>query len=161
MTEKIVNPSRLARARRFAFVWAVFLFALTSWPRPPEVPVLSRIPDFDKLIHVGLYGVQAFLLYFAIAWPGRSRFSLLRVVAILGTMAVWAIADETHQDWIPGRDMDGWDVIADCVGAAAGAMVASGVSGLSSVSSRGAPRRGIYSRRLNKGGDPSSLHSSG
>jgi VanZ family protein len=127
--ERDGTKGRLARARRFAFSWAILLFALTSWPRPPEVPVLSTIPNFDKLVHFGLYGVQAFLLYLAIAWPGRPRFSLLRVVAVLGVMAVWAIVDETHQYWIPGRSMDGWDVIADCVGAAGGAVAGAGISG--------------------------------
>ena len=129
MIERIANPNRLARARRFAFVWALFLFALTSWPRPPEVPILSGIPNFDKAVHLGLYGVEGFFVYASIRWPGRARFSALRVLAVLGVMALWAVADETHQDWIPGREMDGWDVIADCVGALAGALAGSGISG--------------------------------
>ena len=91
--------------------------------------MLSSIPNFDKLVHFTLYGVEAFLLYASVAWPGKDRFSLLRAIAILGAMAVWAIADETHQAWIPGREMDGWDVVADCVGAAAGAVTASVGSG--------------------------------
>ena len=115
--------------RQAAIVWALFLFALTSWPRPPEVPILSTIPNFDKLIHFTLYGVQAFLIYRAVRWPGKAVASLTRVLAVVGLMAVWAIADETHQYWIPGRSMEGGDVAADVVGATAGALTASIASG--------------------------------
>ncbi|HYT31303.1 MAG TPA: VanZ family protein [Thermoanaerobaculia bacterium] len=115
----------LARARRAALIWAVFLLTLTSWPKPPTVPIVSAIPNFDKVIHFVLYGVEAFLLYQAVLWPGRPRFSLGRVLALVGAMAVWAMADETHQAWIPGRSMEAGDVAADVTGAVVGAMVAS------------------------------------
>ena len=115
-------------ARRGAVIWALFLFALTSWPRPPRVPIVSEIPNFDKLVHFSLYGVEAFLIYFAVPWPGRAGFSGARVLAVLGAMAVWGVADETHQAWIPGRSMEGGDVVADVVGAAAGAGLASAAS---------------------------------
>ncbi|MGH9318251.1 MAG: VanZ family protein [Thermoanaerobaculia bacterium] len=99
--------------------------ALTSWPGPPRVPILSGIPHFDKLVHGVLYAVEAFLLYRSVKWPGRPRFTFSRVLVILGAMAVWGVADETHQTWIPGRSMEGGDVAADVAGAAAGALVAS------------------------------------
>jgi VanZ family protein len=102
---------------------------LTSWPSPPEVPSLSAIHGLDKLVHVGLYAVEAFLLFRAVAWPGRRDvFSLLRVAAIVGTMAVWGTADEIHQFWIPGRFMEAGDVVADVAGAAIGALLASALS---------------------------------
>jgi VanZ family protein len=40
-------------------------------------------------------------------------------------MAVWSVADEVHQYWIPGRSMEGGDVAADVAGAVAGAVAAS------------------------------------
>lgn len=86
---------------------------------------MSDIPHFDKLVHIGLYSVEAFLLYGAIAWPGRAVFSLLRVLAVAGAMAVWGAADELHQHWIPGRSVEGADVAADVTGAALGALAAS------------------------------------
>jgi VanZ family protein len=117
---------RPGRARAWAIAWGVFLFTLTSWPHPPDVPGLSRIPNFDKLVHFGLYSVEAFFLYAAIAWRGRpGGFSLLRALALTGVMAVWGAADELHQHWIPSRSMEGGDVAADVVGGAAGALAAS------------------------------------
>jgi VanZ family protein len=113
------------RAKRAAFFWGLFLFTLTSWPKPPSIPVVSSIPDFDKVIHALLYGVEAFLLYRAIRWRGGPGFSLLRVLAIVGVMAVWGILDEVHQYWIPGRSMEAGDVAADVTGASIGAVAAS------------------------------------
>lgn len=123
--------SRLGRARIAALAWGVFLFVLTSWPKPPEVPILSGIPNFDKLVHFGLYSVEAFCIYFAIRWPGvrPAGFSLLRVLALTGLMAVWGTVDEVHQTWIPGRSCDPEDALADTTGAAVGAVVASGLGG--------------------------------
>jgi len=76
-------------------------------------------------VHFTLYGGEAFFLYAAISWPGRAVFSLLRVLAVTGTMAVWGALDELHQHWIPGRSMEGGDVAADVAGGAFGALVAS------------------------------------
>jgi VanZ family protein len=50
------------------------------------------------------------------------------VQSIVGVLAVWGVADETHQTWIPGRSMEGGDVLADVAGAAAGAVAASVLS---------------------------------
>ena len=122
------STSRLGRARYAALAWGVFLFALTSWPKPPRVPLLEGIPNFDKMVHFGLYSVEALLIYMAVRWPGRPRFSALRVLAIVGLMAVWGTVDEVHQTWIPGRDCDPMDALADTVGATAGALVASALS---------------------------------
>jgi VanZ family protein len=92
------------------------------------VPVVSGIPNFDKLVHFALYAVEAWLIYRSVLWPGEPRFSLARAVVIIGAMAVWGIADETHQTWIPQRSMEGSDVAADVAGAATGAVAASWLS---------------------------------
>lgn len=80
-------------------------------------------------MHFTLYAGEAFFLYLALRWPGRAGFSFARAAALTGLMAVWGIADEVHQTWIPGRSCDADDVAADVVGAAAGALVASAISG--------------------------------
>jgi VanZ family protein len=115
----------LRRARLLAAAWGLFLLALTSWPSPPEVPVVSSIPNFDKLVHAVLYGVEGFLLYFAIRWPPPRRFSWLRALAVGGTLAVWGTLDELHQAWIPGRSMEAADAVTDAVAGFAGGLAAS------------------------------------
>ena len=118
----------LRRARLLAAGWCLFLLALTSWPSPPEVPVVSGIAHFDKFVHAVLYGVQGFLLYFAIGWSGPRRFSWLRALAVGGVLAVFGTLDELHQAWIPGRSMEAGDALTDALGGFAGALAASAAS---------------------------------
>jgi len=118
-----------AAFRRGALLWGAFLLALTSWPSPPSVPVLSGIPSFDKIVHGLLYGVEGFLLLRAIRWPGRPGFTLLRALAVTGALAVFGTADETHQAFIPGRSMEGLDATMDTAGAALGTLMAGWVGG--------------------------------
>ncbi len=131
MGEALANPvmesfARLdgRRARFAAIGWGIFLLTLTSWPSPPEVPVVSAIPNFDKFVHAFLYGVEGFLLYRSVAWPPASRSIWLRALAIGGALAIFATLDEIHQYWIPGRSMEALDALADTFGGFVGALSA-------------------------------------
>jgi VanZ family protein len=125
-----VGEADRRRARLAAVTWGLFLLALTSWPSPPKVPLVSWIPSFDKAAHAVLYGVEGFLLYFAVAWPEPRRFSWLRALVIGGALAVWGTLDEVHQAWIPGRSMEAADALTDAVAGLCGALIASFVSPL-------------------------------
>jgi len=105
----------------------VVVLGASSWPNPPAAAELGvDIPGLDKLTHVFLYGVQGFLVWRAIRWPGEIRvFSLMRVLAVAGSIAVLGTVDEVHQLWIPGRSMEGGDLLADLAGGAVGAFLAS------------------------------------
>ncbi|MGH9368009.1 MAG: VanZ family protein [Thermoanaerobaculia bacterium] len=118
------RSARLAPTRRAAWLWGLFLLALTSWPSPPQVPVLSGIPSIDKVVHSLLYGVFALLLFRAVRWPGRPGLTLSRALAVVGALAVFGTADETHQAFIPGRSMEGRDALMDTAGSAVGALLA-------------------------------------
>ncbi len=122
--DPIARSARLARARRAALLWGLFLLALTSWPSPPTVPVLSGIPSIDKVVHALLYGVEGGLLLRAIAWPGLPGPTLGRALCVVGALAVFGTADETHQAFIPGRSMEGRDALMDTAGAAIGTAAA-------------------------------------
>lgn len=104
-------------------MWGLFLFALTSWPSPPEIPGVTSIPNFDKLCHTVLYGVMGFLLYFAIRWPDRPKSALLAACFIGGALAVFGTLDEIHQIWIPGRSMEGLDAVTDATAGFFGGLV--------------------------------------
>lgn len=117
------DPRGRRRARIAAIGWGIFLLTLTSWPSPPEVPLVSSIPNFDKLVHAFLYGVEGFFLLRTVAWPPESRSAWLRALAIAGGLAVFATLDEIHQHWIPGRSMEGLDALADTAGGFVGALV--------------------------------------
>ena len=114
----------LHRARVLTGIWVVFMLALTSWPSPPEVPVVSSIPNFDKVVHAGLYGVLGFLASFAIAWPAGRRRPLMRALCVASAIAVWGTLDEIHQAWIPGRSMELGDALTDTLAGFVGALAA-------------------------------------
>ena len=116
----------MRRARIAAALWGGFLFLVTSWPTPPAVEA-GGFP-LDKLTHFLLYAVEAVLLHRAIRWKGRSGVAMSRVMAIVGTMAVWGMLDEAHQEWIPGRRMDTGDLVADIAGAAVGAVLGEAIA---------------------------------
>lgn len=115
----------LRTARWLAAGWGAFLLALTSWPSPPEVPVVSDIPDFDKLVHAVLYGVEGFLLYRAIRWRGPAGFSWKRILLVGAALAVWGSLDEIHQIWIPGRSAEVGDALTDATAGFLGGLAAS------------------------------------
>ena len=81
-----------------------------------------RIPNFDKFVHVTLFCGFVFLwgLYQSnrITTPG----TLLKTFFIFYVLAnIFGIGMEYVQKyWIPGRDYDPWDIIADMIGAGIG-----------------------------------------
>jgi VanZ family protein len=100
-------------------LWAVFILVLTSIPGS-AVPDVGDVPSgTDKLVHGTIYGILGFLTARALREPGARRPWRHYLLALLG-IAVLALLDEWHQTFIPGRDMDLFDWVADVVGATIG-----------------------------------------
>lgn len=74
----------------------------------------------DKVAHLGLYGVLGFLVARALLLPRRR----VVMVAALAWITVFAMLDEVHQHWIPGRDASIADWAADILGATLGLLAA-------------------------------------
>jgi VanZ family protein len=104
--------------------WALLILSLTSIPGPtlPPVPVF---PHADKLAHLAMYAMLGTLAARSAmrrrATPGAWRPST--VVATLLVIALFAFADEWHQEYIPGRSADPADWVADVLGASGGIVV--------------------------------------
>jgi VanZ family protein len=93
------------------------ILVATSWSSPQ---LGSAETGVDKIVHFGMYGVLGFLVTRALVRP-RTRVDLL---AALAWMTVFAMLDEVHQAWIPGRDASVGDWTADLLGATVGLLVA-------------------------------------
>lgn len=93
------------------------ILVLTSWPSPR---IGVDVSGADKVVHFGIYGILGVLVTRALA-PPRTRVDLL---AALAGMTVFAMLDELHQHWIPGRDASVADWAADLLGATVGLVVA-------------------------------------
>ena len=97
--------------------WMALIWALSSLPAgtgPPKwyggwIANLGHAPIFGFL---ALWA--ALLLPRAGSWPRLDRGN---VAIVLGFVLVYAIVDEVHQAWSPGRDPSMLDVFTDLVGA--------------------------------------------
>jgi VanZ family protein len=116
-----------ARARELALAWLpavlymVLIFTLSSMPA--LMPYAKYFPMRDKGIHFVEYAVLGFLTTHAAGrtFPDRAR---ARVV-IFGwmTAVLFGVSDELHQAFVPGRNADFFDLVADTLGAFVGAGV--------------------------------------
>ena len=96
--------------------WASLILIATSIPIPSALA--STAPSgADKLVHVTMYGVLAWLTARAFDLPVmRAAIVAFAVVATFGAL------DEWHQRFVPGRTTDAADLVADIVGAGVGAI---------------------------------------
>jgi len=87
------------------------IFLSSSFPRHMELPSL---PFADKLVHLLAYGLLASLIYFA---RERSR-AIFHPIFIPFLIAfLYGASDEIHQHFVPGREADVFDALADALGA--------------------------------------------
>ncbi len=93
------------------------VWLLSSMPdlRPPG----PYYPHRDKVFHALQFGLMGFFYARAavLTWPARRRRALLFGFALTAAMG---LLDELHQAFVPGRDGDLLDWLADLFGAAVG-----------------------------------------
>jgi VanZ family protein len=94
---------------------------LSSIPDPPEPPGPFSILS-DKALHGILYAGLSALVVRALA--GRMLGPVTLGVAALATAisALYGVTDELHQYFVPQRQTDIWDLVADVIGAAVAAL---------------------------------------
>jgi VanZ family protein len=103
-----------------AGIW--FLSSQSTLPKP------KGIFGYDKLQHL--------LAYMALAgaaglWVSPEKWRRRRLL-VLGLVAVvasaYGVTDELHQHFVPGRNCNVWDWIADTAGSVIGAAIAAGTA---------------------------------
>jgi len=93
------------------------IFYFSSRPDPLEfLPPSRYTSSIDKIAHVSEYAVLAFLLYRALKKRGGPysvppHFSTSALIAF-----AYAVLDEIHQEFVPGREMQLIDLGYDLVG---------------------------------------------
>ena len=95
-------------------IWAVRMMIVSSIPNLGPQPL--NFTFGDKIEHFIEYAILGFLLSLAL-FKTRSRPIMLSAIAIC---AAYGIIDELHQLFVPGRDADPFDALADIIGSAAG-----------------------------------------
>ena len=107
--------------RWVAITWTIIIFILLAMPGsliPKEQGF--TIPYFDKLVHIILFGGFVLLWSFYFSKKKLGPKKLTRLFFIIFIIAcVYGIGMEYVQKYfIPGRDYDQEDIIADMIGAA-------------------------------------------
>jgi len=108
-----------ARWRRGLWLWgpptiyAAAIFASSSLSAVPAPP-----PHFtDKHVHLLAYAGLALLLIRAFAGGRWSAVTVATLVHAALITVAYGVTDEWHQSFVPGRDADLRDVVADALGA--------------------------------------------
>jgi VanZ family protein len=97
-------------------LWAVAIFLSSSIPSD-QLPNLA-ILGFDKVVHLSIYCILAFLIHRALR--RQTHLEVLQKNALSATIVltiIYGISDEMHQMVVPGRNATVYDVLADGIGA--------------------------------------------
>jgi VanZ family protein len=104
-----------------AIGWALLIFVLSSLPKIPTIPTGFR--PIDKVAHFVEYFVFGLLLAGAFAHSSGHR-PIRRSLVTAGILGVaYAVLDEFHQKFVPGRFATVEDAIADTLGVMVGLFV--------------------------------------
>ena len=100
--------------------YCIFIFVQSGHPSPEDLPSFRFM---DKMLHIAAYAVLAILFHRAYQTL-RIRHSphLLMWLSILSA-SLYGISDEIHQYFVPFREADFFDGIADIIGAIIGVLV--------------------------------------
>ncbi len=114
--KKSLNIAQLLNAYVPPLIWAGLIFFLSAQTTLPgaSYPLLDYI--FKQSAHIFVYAVLHFLIWRAIrvAVPTHTKTKLLIIPIFLA--AIYALTDELHQSFIPGREATLVDIGFDFVG---------------------------------------------
>ena len=93
-------------------VWMTFIFVLSAQPSLPGPQAYWQDFLFKKLSHILVYGVLYLLWFNAMNLSGKPKRYLLPFLFTI----VFAVSDEFHQVFVPGRAATMRDIGYDTVG---------------------------------------------
>jgi hypothetical protein len=104
-----------------AVVWTIIIFVLLALPGsmlPPEGNF--AIPDFDKYVHMGIFGLFVVLwsVYYAVRPVFNNKHLFFRLFII--SCAYGTAMEFVQKYFIPFRDFDLYDILADVIGSCIG-----------------------------------------
>lgn len=102
-------------------LYAGLIFLGSSISNPPET-ISSLLKEIsDKVLHCSEYAVLGALMYRAFRHGAGAWMARHAVLAAVVGSALYGVSDETHQLFVPLRQSDVLDVVADTVGGTVGA----------------------------------------
>lgn len=95
-----------------------FIFFLSSQSYTSET--ISSIFEVvgDKVLHIVEYGGLGILCYRGFRYASSSWSAHYALYLAIVVASLYGATDEFHQSFVPFREADHWDFMADCIGAA-------------------------------------------
>ncbi len=123
--KKLTNK-KLNKSHKFLYYWfpilvyCLLIFFQSSYPSPEHVPDL---PYMDKLLHILAYALLGAL--FLRAFKTTQIKHHLKLVLILSILlsSLYGVSDEIHQSFVPYRNADLMDILADMIGSIIGVYI--------------------------------------
>ena len=114
------------KLKRFVFYWlplilyCLFIYIQSANPSPEQIP---SFPFVDKVLHFVAYGIMGILFYRAYQTLRiKNNIQMLMLLSVVSA-SLYGISDEIHQSFVPFREAEIADVIADMLGAASGVLL--------------------------------------
>ena len=102
------------------FIYCLLIYIQSSYPSPEEVP---QLPYIDKVLHFAAYALLSALFLRAFkTLPIKDNIRLITILAIT-LSSLYGISDEIHQYYVPYRDADIMDALADIIGSIFGVYI--------------------------------------
>lgn len=102
--------------------YAGLIFYLSAQPHPEEhVPFVMHFSD--KVLHAVEYAVLGALCYRALRGSGSDTWRQQAISVAILLASLYGASDEVHQAFVPFRDANWLDWVADTFGAAVGVTV--------------------------------------
>lgn len=87
---------------------------------PLPSPAAASWGSLDKIVHLCEYLLFAWCLVRALRASGASDVTAAPSAFLIATL--WGLALEGLQAWLPYREAEGWDAVANAIGAGIGAI---------------------------------------
>ena len=119
LEQRHLHPILDSRIVRWLMIagWMALIFFLSSQPQLPSPPDPLADLIFKKGAHFTVYAVLAVLFRRALP-PSRWIWALSWIFTVL-----YAVSDEWHQSFVPGRHPQLTDVLIDACGATTGLLI--------------------------------------
>ena len=102
------------------FIYCLLIYIQSSYPSPEELP---QLPYLDKILHFAAYALLGILFLRALkTLPIKDNIKLITILAIT-LSSLYGISDEIHQHYVPYRDADITDALADIIGSIFGVYI--------------------------------------
>ncbi len=109
---QVLTENRLFRWAA-AVIWMALIFFLSSQSRLPLLPLGWADALQDIAGHFVAFGVLAILFAWALSGSGVAHPLWWSLAMVL----LYALSDEFHQSFVPGRHPDAFDIATDAAGA--------------------------------------------